>query len=129
MNLRKLVCVAVAAAAMFSTTLLQAQDQKKGRGGGMGLTVERIEQAVGSLSSEQKTKIEAVIAKQREQMQALQNASQEERGAKMREIMQAGRTEIRAVLTPEQQKKFDEMPTGRGQGGGGGGGGGKKRNQ
>ena len=126
MNLRKLVCVAVAAAAMFSTTLLQAQDQKKGRGGGMGLTVERIEQAVGSLSSEQKTKIEAVIAKQREQMQALQNASQEERGAKMREIMQAGRTEIRAVLTPEQQKKFDEMPTGRGQGGGGSG---KKKNQ
>ncbi len=125
MNLRKLLVVAVAAAAMFSSSLLQAQDQKKGRGGGMGMTVERIEQAVGSLSAEQKTKIEAILAKVREQMQGLQGASQEDRQAKMREIMASSRTEIRAVLTPEQAKKYDEMAAqGRGQGGGG-----RKKNQ
>jgi Spy/CpxP family protein refolding chaperone len=124
MNLRKLLVVAVAFAAVFSTSLLQAQDQKKGRGAGMGMTVERIEEAVGKLSAEQKTKIEGILAKVREQMQALQGASQEDRQAKMREIMQASRTEIRAVLTPEQQKKYDEMPQGRGQGGSG-----KKKNQ
>ena len=125
MNLRKLLVVAIAFAAVFSTSLLQAQDQKKGRGGGMGMTVERIEEAVGKLSAEQKTKIEAVLAKVREQMQGLQGASQEDRQAKMREIMQSSRTQIRAVLTPEQAKKYDEMATqGRGQGGGG-----RKKNQ
>lgn len=129
MNLRKLIVLAVALAAMFSTTtLLQAQDEKKGRGGrggGMMMTVERLEEAVGKLSAEQKTKIEAILAKVREQMQGLQNASQEDRRAKMTEIMQASRTEIRAVLTPEQAKKYDEMAAqGRGQGGGG-----RKKNQ
>lgn len=125
MNLRKLLVVAIAFAAVFSTSLLQAQDQKKGRGGGMGMTVERIEEAVGKLSAEQKTKIEGILAKVREQMQGLQGASQEDRQAKMREIMQESRTQIRAVLTPEQAKKYDEMATqGRGQGGGG-----RKKNQ
>lgn len=125
MNLRKLLVVAVTFAAVFSTSLLQAQEQKKGRGGGMGMTVERIEEAVGKLSAEQKTKIEGILAKVREQMQGLQGASQEDRQAKMREIMQSSRTQIRAVLTPEQAKKYDEMATqGRGQGGGG-----KKKNQ
>jgi len=129
MNLRKLIVLAVALAAMFSTTtLLQAQDEKKGRGGrggGMMMTVERLEEAVGKLSAEQKPKIEAILAKVREQMQGLQNASQEDRRAKMTEIMQASRTEIRAVLTPEQAKKYDEMAAqGRGQGGGG-----RKKNQ
>jgi Spy/CpxP family protein refolding chaperone len=125
MNLRKILVVAIAFAAVFSTSLLQAQDQKKGRGGGMGMTVERIEEAVGKLSAEQKTKIEGILAKVREQMQGLQGASQEDRQAKMREIMQSSRTQIRAVLTPEQAKKYDEMATqGRGQGGGG-----RKKNQ
>jgi len=124
MNLRKILVVAIAFAAVFSTSLLQAQEQKKGRGGGMGMTVERIEEAVGKLSAEQKTKIEGILAKVREEMQGLQGASQEDRQAKMREIMQSSRTQIRAVLTPEQQKKYDEMPQGRGQGGGG-----RKKNQ
>jgi Spy/CpxP family protein refolding chaperone len=128
MNLRKLLVCAVASIAMFSTTtLLQAQEGQKGkggRGGGM-MSIERLEEAVGKLTADQKTKIEAVLAKQREAMQGMQNLSQEERQAKMREAGQKFRTEIRAVLTAEQQKKFDEMPTGRGQGGGGG----KKKDQ
>jgi Spy/CpxP family protein refolding chaperone len=128
MNLRKLLVCAVASIAMFSTTtLLQAQEGQKGkggRGGGM-MSIERLEEAVGKLSADQKTKIEAVLAKQREAMQGMQNLSQEERQAKMREAGQKFRTEIRAILTAEQQKKFDEMPQGRGQGGGGG----KKKDQ
>ena len=69
--------------------------------------------------------VTTILAKVREQMQGLQNASQEDRQAKLREIMQSSRTEIRAVLTPEQAKKYDEMAAqGRGQGGGG-----RKKNQ
>ena len=116
MNVRKFLLCALAVGAMSSVSLLQAQDEKKGKGGGGrgGLTVERVEEAVGTLTADQKTKIEAILAKSREQLQAI---PQEERQAKGREIMQASRTEVRALLTDEQKKKFDEMPQGgRGQG-------------
>jgi Spy/CpxP family protein refolding chaperone len=111
MKLRKLFLCVMAFAAIVSTSLLNAQEEKKGkggRGGGM-MTVERLEEAVGKLSAEQKTKIEAIYAKAREQAQGL---SQEERQTKGREINQAARIEVRALLTPEQQKKFDEIPQG-----------------
>ncbi|MBI5769718.1 MAG: hypothetical protein HZA93_18225 [Verrucomicrobia bacterium] len=107
-----LAALALSTAAFVSTGSAQ---EKKGRGGG-GMNVERIEQAVGSLSAEQKTKIEGIIAKARESMQGAQGDQD-----KMREVMTKQRADIRAVLTPEQQKKFDEMPQG-------GRGGGKKKN-
>lgn len=125
MNLRKLILTGVAAAAILGTSALQAQDQKKGGGRG-GMTpeqrIERLEQAVGTLTAEQKSKITAIYAKASEKIQAL---PQEERREKAMEIYQASAKEVRAVLTPEQQKKFDEMPQG---GRGSGGGGGKKNN-
>lgn len=121
MNVRKLFVAVVAMAAIASASTLQAQDEKKGRGrGGMPTVeqrIERIEQAVGSLSEEQKTKIKGIYAKLAEKMQAI---PQEERREKMMEVMQATQKEIRAVLTPEQQKKFNAMPQGRGPGGPGG---------
>ena len=116
MKIRKFLVGAVAIGAMFSTSLLQAQDQKKG-GRGMPTpeqAIERLDQAVGPLAADQKTKLTAIYAKQAEKMQAI---PQEERREKGMEIYQATRKEVRAVLTPEQQKKFDEMPQGRGQGG------------
>ena len=123
MNIRKFLCV-VAITAVASTTTLQAQEEKKrgGRGGGMPTVeqrIERIEQAVGSLTEQQKTKIKAIYAKSAEKLQGL---AQEDRREKGMEIYQAANKEIRAVLTPEQQKKFDAMPQG-------GRGGGKKKDQ
>lgn len=111
---------------MLGTTALQAQDQKKGGGrGGMSpeQQIERLETAVGKLTEDQKKKITAIYGKVREKMEAV---PQEERREKMGSIMQETRKEIRAVLTPEQQKKYDEMP--QGGRGGGNGGGGKKNN-
>ena len=98
-----IAALAISAAAFVSTA--SAQEKKKGKGGGM--TVDRIEQAVGTLSADQKTKIEAIIAKGREDAQGAQGDQ-----GKMREIMTKQRADIRAVLTPDQQKKFDEMPQG-----------------
>lgn len=127
MNIRKFLVSAIAVGALASTTLLQAQEQKKGKGGGgrggMGSPeqmVQRLDEAV-QLTAEQKTKITAIYAKSREKMQALPEDQRMEKG---REIMASIRTEVRAVLTAEQQKKFDEMTPGRGQGGQG-----KKKNQ
>lgn len=121
----KVLISALALGVMASAPMLQAQDGKappaEGRKGGGGkgrggmLTIERIEEAVGALSAEQKTKIGDAIKKA-----DLQNAAPEER----REKMMALRTEIAALLTAEQKAKFEAMPQG---GRGGGGGGGKKK--
>jgi len=106
-----------------------------GGGGGRGRMtpeqqVERLSEAL-ALTAEQKTKIVAIY---KEQAAALQAIPQEERREKGMEMMKATREKVRAVLTPEQMKKFDDMPPmGGGRGGPGGpggpGGGGQKQKQ
>lgn len=130
MKIRKLLLCAAAFGAMASVSVLHAQDQKKGRGegGGRGMgtpeqRIERLEQAVGSLTAEQKTKIKDIYAKAAEKMQGL---SQEERREKGMEIMRESGQAVRAVLTPDQQKKYDEMIA-QARGGRDGGGRGKKK--
>lgn len=136
--LKFLACV-LALGVMASVPALRAQEaqtppaeggKKGGKGGGRGMMtpeqrVEGIEKAVGTLSADQKTKILDIMAKGRDQMQSV---PQEERRAKMQEMMKAQHDQIRAVLTAEQQKKFDDMPP-PGRGGPGGPGGGKKRGE
>jgi len=108
----------ISAMAFFSTASAQ---QGKGKGGGM--TIEAIEQAVGTLKADQKSKIEAILAKSREDMQAIPKEERKEKGPA---VSQKTRKDILALLTPEQAKAFEEkMP----QGGRGGSGGGKKKNQ
>lgn len=94
---------------------LNAQE-KKGRGGNPDAMVERLDKAVG-LTADQKAKIKDIYTKN---MEKARDASPEDRRA----IMQGQRDQVRAALTPEQQKKFDEMPQGKG----GKGGGGRKKN-
>ena len=105
-----------------------------GQGGGRGRMtpeqqVERLSEAL-ALTAEQKTKIVAIY---KDQAAALQAIPQEERREKGMEMMKATREKVRAVLTPEQMKKFDDMPPmggGRGgPGGPGGPGGGQKQKQ
>jgi Spy/CpxP family protein refolding chaperone len=111
--------IAFAALALVSTPALNAQAEGKGKGKGQmspEQQIERLEQAVGTLTADQKTKITAIFKKTAEKMQAM---SPEDRQSKGRELMTAQRTEVRAVLTPDQQKKYDEMPQR---------GGGKKKN-
>ena len=106
----KVILTAVALSALAFVSNASAQDKKGGgKGKGGGLTIEAIETAVGTLSAEQKTKIEAIMAKSREDRTAAVGDAD-----KMREIGTKQRADIRAVLTAEQQKKFDEMPQGRG---------------
>jgi Spy/CpxP family protein refolding chaperone len=103
--------------------------EKRGPGGGRGrmtpeLQTERLSEAL-TLTAEQKTKITAIY---KEQAAAMAAIPQEERREKMPEMMKATREKIRATLTPEQMKKFDEMPPmGGGRGGPGGKGGEKKQ--
>ena len=113
----KTLLVAAALSAAFVSPAMHAQDQQKKGGRGMPSPeqqVARLDEAL-TLTADQKTKITAILKSSAEKMQAL---SQEERREKGREIREEANKEIKALLTPEQQKKFDEMPQGgRGQGG------------
>ena len=73
--------------------------------------IERIEQAVGTLSKEQKTKISDIVAKSNEARQAIPKEERKEKGGA---LMTKQRADIRALLTADQQKKFDDMPQGGG---------------
>ena len=125
--------LALGAALLPATSMAQngnrpAPAEKRGGPGGarMGFEqmVARLDEAV-TLTAEQKTKVTAIY---QEQMAAMQAIPQDERREKMREAMAATREKIRALLTPEQAKKFDAMPA-QGRGGPGGPGGEKKKKE
>jgi len=115
----KIIISALALSMLAFVTTTSAQE-KKGRG---QMTPEqqitRLEEAVGSLTADQKAKITAIYEKAAKDMQAI---PQEERREKGMAIRQASQKEVRAVLTAAQQAKFDAMPQG-------GPGGGKKKKQ
>ncbi len=115
-SLARLLLVAALAGAFF-TSAASAQEQRKGRGGMMDpeQRIERLEQAVGTLSTEQKTKIKEVYAQSAEKMR---NLPEDQRREKMMEMMQEAGRQVRAVLTAEQQQKYDEMMAQMRQGGG-----------
>jgi Spy/CpxP family protein refolding chaperone len=129
-SLVKVLISVLALGLMASVSMLHAQEGEAKKGGGKGgrgqMTPEqqiaRLEEAVGTLTAEQKTKITAIYEKAAKDMQAV---PQEERREKMGEMMAATRKDVRAVLTADQQKKFDDMPA---PGRGGKGGGKKKQN-
>jgi Spy/CpxP family protein refolding chaperone len=132
----KVVLSLLALGLVASAPIASAQDQtpppqgQKGPGGGgRGMfspeeRLKQIDEAV-TLTADQKVKVTALLKAQADKRQAL---APEDRRTKGREIMTATNAEIRALLTPEQQTKFDAMPQGRGPGGGKGGpGGGEKK--
>ena len=121
-SLRNLLAVLALGAALLPVASM-AQDapppEKRGPGGGSGRMtpeqqVERLDKAL-TLTADQKTKIAALF---KEQATAMEAIPQEERREKMMEMMKATREKVRALLTPEQAKTFDEMPPmGGGRGG------------
>lgn len=66
-----------------------------------------------SLTPQQKDQIGAIYKENAPQRQAIMNdesLSREDRRAKMGELTKSTQTKVRALLTPEQQQKFDTMP-------------------
>ena len=95
-----------------------------GRGGGMMMTsdqrVARIDTAVGPLTDDQKTKIKAIYDADQKKMTDMRTAQDPDMMTKMQAMRTDENKQIRALLTPDQQTKFDAMPQGRGGRGGGG---------
>jgi protein CpxP len=66
-----------------------------------------------NLTQEQKDQVAAILKENAPQIQAIMNdesLSRDDRRAKMQGLRKDMRARIRAVLTPEQQTKFDAMP-------------------
>ena len=121
----KVVISVLALGVMASVPMLRAQPEEsappaQGKGGGKGgrggkgggmMTVASIEQAVGSLTDDQKAKIGDILAKAQKDTQALRDGGGDPQAnmPKMQEINAGMRKDIRAVLTADQQTKFDAM--------------------
>jgi len=83
--------------------------------GGPGSPKERLQQMAEhlGLSAEQKEKVGAILKEQMELGRAIrgdESLTQDQRREKMLAQGKATREKIRAVLTPEQQAKFEAMP-------------------
>jgi protein CpxP len=68
------------------------------------------------LSSDQQSKAEDIFKSQQSQMESLHSdtsLSQQDRHAKMMDIHKATNDQIRALLNPDQQKKWDDMQSRR----------------
>ena len=112
----RILLTALTLAVMASVSVLRAQEgERKGpppgqRGPGRMLDpeqrIEHLDKAL-SLTADQKTRIRAIYAQTREEIEAL---APEDRRAKGREILEGTRDQVRATLTADQQKKFDAMP-------------------
>jgi Spy/CpxP family protein refolding chaperone len=65
-----------------------------------------------NLSADQKTKVADIFKSEQEQMQKVHadtSASQQDRRAKMMDMHKASNDQIRALLNPDQQQKWDQM--------------------
>jgi Spy/CpxP family protein refolding chaperone len=74
--------------------------------------VERLKDRL-NLTDDQVTKIQGIMKDQMDKMTALRSddsLSREDRRAKMMDLRKAAHDQIRAILTPDQQKIFDTMP-------------------
>ena len=73
------------------------------------------------LTSDQQAKVLDILKSQQSQMEQLRSdtsASQDDRRSKMMDIRKSSDSQIRALLDPDQQKKWDKMQSERGHWGG-----------
>jgi Spy/CpxP family protein refolding chaperone len=116
----------LAGVVLVATPFVSAQNEQRppareggpgrGRGPDAGMLAEQL-----GLSADQKAKVEAILQKQRAQMEALAPEERREKGRALREETDKA---IGAVLTDAQRKKWEEMRANRPQGGRQGGPGG-----
>ncbi|HMH53293.1 MAG TPA: efflux RND transporter periplasmic adaptor subunit [Candidatus Acidoferrum sp.] len=92
-----------------------------GREGGRRPSLEEIRERLVkqlALTPPQQAKLEPILQESRQQMMGLRELPEGERRAKAQKIREASRVQIRALLTPEQQAKYDEMTPAPAQAGG-----------
>jgi len=87
----------------------------EGHGRAMGMNPDAMLEHMSTelnLTDDQKTKIKPILEEQSKQMQDLRqntSTSEQDRRAKMKQIHENTMSQVRAILTSDQQKKLDEM--------------------
>jgi protein CpxP len=95
-----------------------AQQQWHGRGHGEMDPAKHAEMLAKklNLTADQQTKVQDIFKTEQSQMESLHNdssTSRDDRHAKMMDIHKASGDQVRALLDPTQQKKWDEMQSKR----------------
>ncbi|HEY0946249.1 MAG TPA: Spy/CpxP family protein refolding chaperone [Opitutaceae bacterium] len=99
--------------AQESTTDKPKPERREGAQGMRGDRLKMLSEQL-ALTAEQKTKLKPILKAEADAIRALREDTSLDRAAtrsKMMELRKTHAAQIRAVLTPEQQKKFDEMQT------------------
>lgn len=108
---RKLITLMAASGlALGGLTYLHANEQD-GHGScpkphrmGMGNPLEHLSESL-NLTADQKTRVQPIIDQAKPQIAAIHQEAME----KMRSVLENAGTQIRPLLTPQQQEKFDAM--------------------
>ncbi len=126
-NVMRAAAVALFVAGMSATAALaqdappppppadQTQGPPQGGPGGRGMNPDRrlhmMEKQL-NLTADQTTQLKAIMEDERSKMEALRSntsLAQQDRRSQMMTIRQDGETKTRALLSPDQEKKYDEM--------------------
>jgi Spy/CpxP family protein refolding chaperone len=103
-----MVAAIFATAAVAQTAQTPAQGERQGwKHGGKGRSLEAL-----NLTSEQKSKLQALQEEQRSKMQALRgntSLTEDQKKQQMRELRQSNHQQMLSILTPEQQAQMKEL--------------------
>ena len=102
-----LTLVAAGAIALGSFALVQAQPGHGGGGGRHGGGFAHLEQMTKelNLTADQQTKVQPIIDQAKPQIAAIHQEAMQ----KMKTVMDSTISQIRPLLTPDQQKKLDDI--------------------
>jgi len=102
-NLLTVIAASVIALAGFVTVQAQREPGGGGRGHGKRFTVERLTQDL-NLTPEQQTKVQPIVDQAKPKIAAIRREAMQ----KTKALMDSMASQIRPLLTPDQQKKLDE---------------------
>ena len=107
-NFLTLATAGVIALGGFAVVQAQTGPGRGARGHGHGFALERLTEGL-DLTPDQQAKVQPIIDQAKPQIAAIQREARQ----KMKAAMDSTVSQIRPMLTPEQQKKFDDMQKAR----------------
>ena len=107
-----LTLIAAGAIAVGGFVMIQAQPGPGGHRQGKRFMLERLTKEL-NVTSEQQTKVQPIIDQARPQIAAIHHEAMK----KIKGVMDSTMSQIRPLLTPDQQKKLDDIQKGPSRGG------------
>ena len=108
LNFLTLAAAGIIALGGFAVAQSETGHDRGARGHGHGFALERLTEGL-DLTPDQQAKVQPIIDRAKPQIAAIQREARQ----KMKTVMDSTMSQIRPMLTPEQQKKFDDMQNSR----------------